>query len=151
MGISSRFQYISMHLLMIVTTTCRIKQHLRAKWCFRPGLRKCIETNCTKRRWHSTWRGTWSMGFASCQKDNYCAKDPCGSPNKCFSLPEEGFLCHCAQGFSGGFPFPDEQCIAINACDHVNCGGESKCVDHSPGHFKCECDKGSTRIVTHLL
>ena len=35
-----------MHVFMIVTTICRIKQHLRAKLCFSPGLWKCIEINC---------------------------------------------------------------------------------------------------------
>ena len=116
--------------------------------CTRHG--KCIETEC-QTGFYSSWRGSWSSGSASCQKDNYCTPGACGSPNNmCFSVPTGEFVCHCAKGFSGGFPHPKRACFEFDACvdpphpvRKVDCGGPSQCLPQPGGNFKCECADGS--------
>ena len=124
--------------------------------CTRHG--KCIETECQS-GFYPSWRGSWSLGYASCQKDNYCTAGACGSAkNKCFSVATGEFVCHCAKGFSGGFPYPNKACFEFDACvdpphprRKVDCGGLSQCLPQPQGNFKCECADGSNAGVLAAL
>ena len=134
---------------------CTQPNHLQATClaCTRHG--KCIETKCQP-GFYPSWRGSWSLGEASCQEDNYCTPRACGSrENMCFSVatPEE-FVCHCAKGFSGGFPHPNKACFKFDACvdppppgRKVECGGPSQCLPQPEGNYKCECADGSNAGV----